>query len=300
MIVLHRTFGQKLVLVVFCFPILLMLLYIFRNSIYLLSNFVFTSENKNVSENCNYTDTFERIPPMIHQIHGFKDSKLEISHVNKMKTWANYHKNYTHYLWNETSANNLIKREYSYIYPIYKSYGSWIQRADVARYVILHHYGGWYIDLDVICNSGLHKLVENAYQLKKRVILHITFPVGTSNDIFGITPRHPYLRSVLGNLYNANRWYLIPHWNILFSAGSTYMWGRYLNFPCKEEFLILEKEQYKQYFQIEHDGSWHSWDDRAALLLLRLITNRVWFTTFMVLLIVMFSVFLRRVICPRK
>lgn len=38
------------------------------------------------------------------------------------------------------------------------------------------------------------------------------------------------------------------------------MWGRYLNYPYKEEFYILEQDAIKVYLQHHHDSAWHGWD----------------------------------------
>lgn len=38
------------------------------------------------------------------------------------------------------------------------------------------------------------------------------------------------------------------------------MWGRYLNYPYKEEFMILQKEEIKKYVHHHHHSTWHGWD----------------------------------------
>lgn len=43
-------------------------------------------------------------------------------------------------------------------------------------------------------------------------------------------------------------------------TGTTYMWGRYLNYPYKDDFMILEPEGIQKYIEHHHDSAWHGWD----------------------------------------
>lgn len=284
---------RNVAVIVLLLPVVLVLALVIKNLVFLLSEFVFVSNGATELEPCSEVDFHQHIPLIMHQVYGFKDRDMKTNHKNKRDIWKNTHKNYTHHLWNETAVDSLIQREYAELYGLYKSYRSWIQRADVSRYVVLYHYGGWYVDIDIGCNKGIHEIAEEAYRLRKHVVLRHTIPVGTSNDIFGITPRHPFLKSVLDNLYKANRWYIIPHWNILFSAGSTYMWGRYLNYPCKNDVIILDEDRYSKYFQVDHDGSWHSWDTGTINVLFTAIRNHVFMFGLLIILIILGYMFCR-------
>ena len=47
-----------------------------------------------------------------------------------------------------------MNKEYSSFLPVYESYPYNIQRVDAARYFILYHFGGVYLDLDIGCKSN--------------------------------------------------------------------------------------------------------------------------------------------------
>lgn len=49
----------------------------------------------------------------------------------------------------------LAQEHYPWFLPTYRSYAYAIQRVDVVRYFLLHHYGGLYLDLDVGCKKRL-------------------------------------------------------------------------------------------------------------------------------------------------
>jgi Glycosyltransferase sugar-binding region containing DXD motif len=55
---------------------------------------------------------------------------------------------YQHILWTDESMRQLIATQYPRFLNIYDAYPYNIQRADVARYFILHYHGGLYADLD--------------------------------------------------------------------------------------------------------------------------------------------------------
>lgn len=55
---------------------------------------------------------------------------------------------FTHILWDDKMARDLILEKYPWFLETYDSYSSNIQRADAARYFILYTYGGLYADLD--------------------------------------------------------------------------------------------------------------------------------------------------------
>lgn len=69
---------------------------------------------------------------------------------------------------------------------------------------------------------SVHELADEAVKLNKSVVQHYTSPCGTSNDFFGVTPKHQFLRSVLDHLPNSNRWFLFPYFNTILTTGIFY------------------------------------------------------------------------------
>jgi len=57
-------------------------------------------------------------------------------------------------LWSKDAVDALVRTEYPHLWGTYKSYPRWVQRADMARYAILHKYGGLYADLDVMARRS--------------------------------------------------------------------------------------------------------------------------------------------------
>lgn len=56
--------------------------------------------------------------------------------------------------------DDFIKQEYPDIYEIFSNAKYGVQKADIARIVILYHYGGVYFDLDVLTMKPLNDLID--------------------------------------------------------------------------------------------------------------------------------------------
>ena len=64
-------------------------------------------------------------------------------------------------LWTDAENRELIRTRYPWFLPTYDAYPTPIQRADVARYLIAHHHGGVYADLDTECFSPFAPLMHH-------------------------------------------------------------------------------------------------------------------------------------------
>ncbi len=93
-----------------------------------------------------------------------------------------------------------MQEHYPWFLPTYLSYPYTIQRVDVLRYFILHHYGGIYIDLDMGCRHRLD------FMRMSNFTAPMTHPVGISNDVMAAVPGDAYLAHVLTRLAHWNRW----------------------------------------------------------------------------------------------
>ncbi|KAI9034841.1 uncharacterized protein KD926_005323 [Aspergillus affinis] len=64
--------------------------------------------------------------------------------------------NYTIKLWTDDDVLKLIKSKYAWLLQTYMGYPHNIQRADIARLLVVHAEGGIYADLDVYPRSAEH------------------------------------------------------------------------------------------------------------------------------------------------
>lgn len=65
-----------------------------------------------------------------------------------------------HHLWSENQIRSLMAKEYPQLIPTYDSYEHFILRVDLAKYIILHYYGGFYVDADTECQQSFYGLIK--------------------------------------------------------------------------------------------------------------------------------------------
>ena len=105
------------------------------------------------------------IPNIIHQIWFQGEDKIPELHKKYQKICKNMYKDWEYMFWDDHKIQDLIQSNYSYLYKYYIKYPTLLQKVDLARYIILYHYGGCYIDMDVECIKSINELLEkNPYK----------------------------------------------------------------------------------------------------------------------------------------
>ena len=145
----------------------------------------------------------EPIPRVLHQT--WKDAEVPKNLAAYRQTWEKHHPHWSFLLWTDTANRDLIKQHYAWFLPIYDGYPEAIMRADAARYFILHHFGGLYVDLDFEAFQGIDQLLTGT-----QVLLgleppnHLQLPPAVErgfdkivcNAFMATTPEHPFWKHV--------------------------------------------------------------------------------------------------------
>merc|ERR1719410_1991268 len=99
------------------------------------------------------------------------------------KTRPHMHKNFLEYqrlqggksfLWSEDMIESLIVHKYKELLTLYHSYSHFIMRVDLAKYIILHHYGGFYVDMDSVCKKSFEGLAKMSKDGKQAIVSKVT------------------------------------------------------------------------------------------------------------------------------
>lgn len=178
-------------------------------------------------------------------------------------------------LWTDASSREFIAKEYPWFLDTFDDYTYPIQRADVIRYFVLHHYGGVYLDLDVGCLRSLDTL------LTYPVILPKTIPVGVSNDLMFAEKGHPFMAQTIHNLVTFDHSWYLNYPTVMFSTGPMFLSAQYGIWTAAHPLLpdqpggdvrVLPKALYGKnarpdeaphaFFSHFYGSSWHS-DDAA-------------------------------------
>ncbi|XWW97452.1 hypothetical protein V2A60_005434 [Cordyceps javanica] len=221
--------------------------------------------------------TNPRIPNIIHQI--WKDKDLSTYPLTASSgTWESRfeHSNYTIKLWTEADIVTLVKTSYPWFLSTYESYKYNIQRADVARLMVVHHQGGVYADLDAY--PSVDTSVEAISCLQNLGYQAILAPTGEdrgiSNHFFMAEKDSEFL---LWALHEAKKRaislsgrFMLPYMAVFWSTGpmmitsvmNEYAW--LYNQAAEIKSMAVLKDSYLHSFLHHAAGrSWHGSDGRV-------------------------------------
>lgn len=201
------------------------------------------------------------IPRIVHQM--WKNNNIPQQWLMSSKSWKILNPRISYMFWTDHLLEKFISRTYPWLLKHYKAYAYNIQRADMARYVLLFHFGGLYADLDVECRTQLDYLFKKIDTGNFTVGVAPTEPYGFSNDLIFAKPRSHFMKQVLLGLKTSNRWFYLPYLTVMLSTGSLYFTSVIEHYPKKSDIYILPQDCYIHYcFSHLAGGSWHGFDGR--------------------------------------
>ncbi len=100
------------------------------------------------------------IPRRIHQL--WKDDQLPPRYAAFTDGWKRLHPEWEHTLWTDDDIRQLVAEKQPGLLDVFDQYPKDICRADLGRYVILHAFGGVYVDLDCECLKPIEPLLPNS------------------------------------------------------------------------------------------------------------------------------------------
>jgi mannosyltransferase OCH1-like enzyme len=204
------------------------------------------------------------------------------SWITKNPTWCRME-------WSKQNSINLIKNFYSEHFELFKNYKFEIQRCDFVRYLILHRYGGWYVDMDYYCNRPL----DEAMKEYTNDIYFVQSPNSfmqnddhISNSLMYSVPNHPFWRSIFLDLEKASvPYFYTKHLRVMFTTGPGILnriytknkhkyklkslpWKLFHPYGIKDDKLLLKSDP--KVFAIHiGKGSWENRDSKILLFLAR-------------------------------
>ena len=210
------------------------------------------------------------IPKIIHQT--WKTNKIPDQWKDAVQTCKSVNTDFKYILWTDKTMDKFVKKYYPYFYKTYNSYKYNIQRCDVFRYLVLYKYGGIYIDMDIICNKKLHKLLHYDLVLAHSSNIETSF----TNAFFMVIPNHPFFKYCIDHLSeNINNYqYFGKHLHVMYSTGPSFLTSMINDYGKIKDSYILTKKEYAgncnvcnenickggTYFTPIHGNSWHEID----------------------------------------
>ena len=193
------------------------------------------------------------IPKIIHQT--WRDKTLPpiiYSLVSEnMKTLKSH--GYELMFWTDEMILKLISEEYPNFYNIYKLARTGVQKGDIARIIIVYHYGGIYIDLDVLILRDFGEFLDmNSDKL------YITYePSGQTNALynsdkyicnafFAANKNNNMLKMILINIPEYIRIYTVNIFQKFDIFGGAYFKAiidEYVNKGLKDDVYVIDDRE---------------------------------------------------------
>lgn len=222
------------------------------------------------------TDDMRPIPKIIHQVwlggtDGLPAPPERMAEASR--TWAAANPGWDHRLWTGAELDALFARLRPDLLELYRGYRYFVQRADAARYLVLHEYGGVYADFDIACLRPLDSLdgLDTA-----ELVLAPTRPFGVSNDLMMARPGHPLFLEVLDGLPAAhrqwNRWWVPQYLQVMAGTASLHLSRVCSGRQETDAVRLLTPAEYGHQGPeaplVRHleGNTWHSRGSRALLL----------------------------------
>lgn len=100
------------------------------------------------------------IPKIIHQTWSDDPLPQILKYIRDENIKLLKDKGYEFILWTDEMILKLINENYPNFYKIYNSAKTGVQRGDIARLMIIYHYGGIYIDLDILILKDIENIID--------------------------------------------------------------------------------------------------------------------------------------------
>jgi len=119
-------------------------------------------------------------------------------YADAMDSCREMHGNWTFHLWTDDSGKDFVREYYPDVLDDYMSYKQTIQRTNILRYLVLHHYGGVYLDMDIKCLAPLDDLLHLPW------LTPGAHPSGINNAFILTKPQHPFLTFLISRIHSHN------------------------------------------------------------------------------------------------
>lgn len=140
------------------------------------------------------------IPKIIHQT--WKTAEIPAQWKYFAEIVQKMNPDWEYKLWTDNDNDKFVKENFPDFYDIFIGFSRNIMRADVIRYLIMHKYGGVYLDLDYEVlkpfDFGNHKLILPMNRSKAFGDEHDAL----GNCIFASVPNHKFWDDVINDLKN--------------------------------------------------------------------------------------------------
>ena len=141
------------------------------------------------------------INKLIHQIWIQGINNIPDKYKPYINSWkSKKNECYTYKLWDDISIRELITNFNCELIKIYDYFKLYQQKSDLARYLILYLYGGFYIDIDIEAgDKSLDTLIN-----KNNIVVSNYGYYFVSQSFIGCVPKHDFFKKLLNYIINSS------------------------------------------------------------------------------------------------
>ncbi|KAL2214204.1 glycosyltransferase family 32 protein [Sarocladium strictum] len=204
------------------------------------------------------------VPPVLHHIllGDQNASTWKTEWTESRNSCLKYHPGWETMLWNDTNAEAFVAEHFPDQYDLWKGYIFPVERVDALRYMVLYHYGGVVLDMDLRCTRALGPLRRFEFVAPE------AFPRGLSIGFMMSAKRTNFMHDLVQNLAIYNKqWLGLPYATVMFSTGCHYASTIHAYQANRTELKILPGPLHSlngrattPLFQHLGSSSWHAYD----------------------------------------
>ena len=158
------------------------------------------------------------IPKIIHQT--WKTDQTPIEWQALVDSWKTHHPDWEYKLWTNEDGYRFVEQYYPSFYEAYCNLTYDIQRADAIRYVVVHHFGGLYVDMDYECLQPFDALLEKhdfiiGFEPAEHAQMYGEAVL--CNALFAAQPKAPFLSEAIERIEHSPS--IVSHNDVLSTTG---------------------------------------------------------------------------------
>ncbi|KAK3322681.1 glycosyltransferase family 32 protein [Apodospora peruviana] len=213
----------------------------------------------------------DRVPPTLHHISLGSGAAEHSKWAEVRQSCVDIHPGWEAMLWTDETAGAFVAEHFPELKEMWDSYRYPIQRIDSLRYMVLYHYGGVILDMDLQCRRAFGPLRRFEF------VAPAAHPQGFSIGFMMAAKGNRFVGELVRNLREYNRhWLFLPYPTVMFSTGCHYASTIHSLQPNRVDLKILGGTKENPNLHrlngrvstpiFEHLGSssWHSYD--AAII----------------------------------
>lgn len=156
------------------------------------------------------------IPKIVHQTWRDKSLPNILDNIYNHNVKIHNDKNFEFKLWShvpgEPDIDNFLKINYPELYNVFIKTKFGVQKGDIGRLAILYHYGGIYIDLDILCIKSLDNILDfnsdklyMANEPSEQTMKIFNDNNYLCNAFVAAPSKHPILKYAIDNIINIHK-----------------------------------------------------------------------------------------------